>query len=512
MNGRRRSPGFLFQTLPIPRIFLLGWFFGGVVFGQSGGSEESRPAAYHTVRATPDARPISEVAGNDAKPAGDKVSAAVLAVKRDIEEATDELRRIRQATAEARRPLAERLQGLQAQVAEQRAELKRLRRFEDRLTAEQADLKAESRSLEEQGRYLETLFADYAQAMETRVHAAEGPWLAKKLRPLDDPFRGEGSFDALSEGIIALLEEARDWNHRRWGGHAFDGTALDPDGMAHEGTFFVYGPIAYFAGRDGGPCGPVFTRPGHPLPALGKTFAAGPAAAVRRLQAGEAVVLPVDVTGGDALKIEKAGTTLLERARQGGPVMIPLLAVSFLAFVLAVAKSIDLTRFQVYGDDIVREIMERLRGDDIDGARQRAATLKEPLASLVETVIAYRHVARADLEEILHEKVLATLPRMERHLGLLAVLGGIAPLLGLLGTVTGMIHTFQLVTLFGTGDARLLSGGISEALTTTAFGLMIAIPILLVHALLVRKTRTLVSALEGSAAAMVSDRERRPSP
>jgi len=79
---------------------------------------------------------------------------------------------------------------------------------------------------------------------------------------------------------------------------------------------------------------------------------------------------------------------------------------------------------------------------------------------------------------------------------LIALTAATAPLLGLLGTVTGMIQTFQLITLFGTGDAQTLSGGISEALITTQFGLMVAVPALIVHALLSRKSKGVISNME----------------
>jgi len=94
--------------------------------------------------------------------------------------------------------------------------------------------------------------------------------------------------------------------------------------------------------------------------------------------------------------------------------------------------------------------------------------------------------------------VLTTIPVLRRYLGALAVFGAVAPLLGLLGTVTGMIHTFQLVTIFGTGDAKMLSGGISEALVTTETGLAIAIPVLLVHAFLARRVDNMAGRLEHS--------------
>ena len=99
-------------------------------------------------------------------------------------------------------------------------------------------------------------------------------------------------------------------------------------------------------------------------------------------------------------------------------------------------------------------------------------------------------------EEIMYETMLETQPRLERFLPLIAITAATAPLLGLLGTVTGMINTFKLITLFGTGDAKSLSSGISEALITTEFGLIVAIPALILHALLSRKCQAILAAME----------------
>ncbi len=96
----------------------------------------------------------------------------------------------------------------------------------------------------------------------------------------------------------------------------------------------------------------------------------------------------------------------------------------------------------------------------------------------------------------MQEAILAEIPRLERFLSTLAVLASIAPLLGLLGTVTGMINTFQVITFHGTSDPRLMSGGISEALVTTMLGLGVAIPIMLSHSLLSRRVETSIAQIE----------------
>jgi biopolymer transport protein ExbB len=185
--------------------------------------------------------------------------------------------------------------------------------------------------------------------------------------------------------------------------------------------------------------------------------------------------------------------------------MSPLLGVGALALVLALWKLIDLGLVRVRSDQALTEIVSHLKAGDIEPAQVQAKKLKEPLAGLVNASIKLRDAPREHMEEIMHEYILGYVPRLERHLGTLAVFGGIAPLLGLLGTVTGMIHTFQLVTLFGSGDAKLLSGGISEALVTTEFGLAIAIPVLLVHAFLSRRARTIIGTLEQTAIGLVNE-------
>jgi biopolymer transport protein ExbB len=220
---------------------------------------------------------------------------------------------------------------------------------------------------------------------------------------------------------------------------------------------------------------------------------------------GKEDYIPVDVTNGDAIKVAEAKPSLLEHIRQGGFVMVPLAAVALIALILCIWKTLELSGIQTNADDTINAIMEMLKQSDVDKALENTNMLRDPLLRMVKKAIAHRGASRDYLEEVLHEQVLATVPKLERNLGTLAVLGGIAPLLGLLGTVTGMIHTFQLVTIFGSGNAKLLSGGISEALVTTETGLAIAIPVLLLHAFLARRARTIIASLEHTALRIVNE-------
>ena len=118
--------------------------------------------------------------------------------------------------------------------------------------------------------------------------------------------------------------------------------------------------------------------------------------------------------------------------------------------------------------------------------------------------VAHANERRGTLEEILYEKILAVRPRLERFLPFIALTAAAAPLLGLLGTVTGMIKTFNLITIFGTGDAKSLSSGISEALVTTELGLVVAIPALIIHGLLSRMSRQKLAEMEQTAVGFIN--------
>jgi len=114
------------------------------------------------------------------------------------------------------------------------------------------------------------------------------------------------------------------------------------------------------------------------------------------------------------------------------------------------------------------------------------------------------HLGREIMENSLQEAILKEIPPLERFLSTLGMLAAIAPLLGLLGTVTGMIDTFFVITQHGTGDPRLMSDGISVALVTTMLGLYVAIPIMLVHTLLSRAVDNRIAQMEEKAVALIN--------
>jgi len=421
------------------------------------------------------------------------IAGAVNTVRADIEASVTELNALRDSVAKDRSPLATRLESLQKEVKALRRDADRLRTLREMGRTEQDQLEHETEALREECRFMQSLLEEYRRSIETRAGPAEAAHLAPGLAAVDTVLGNEMPHSGLAEAATQLLALAAKWNGDKAGGTAFPGTALDGNGIERTGTFKVFGPLAYFSG-EGSTAGIVVSRLGSSHPSVFSALGEDRCAAIRDLSGNTETVVPCDLTSGKALLVEEARQPLVEHLKKGGVVMVPLLAIGAAAVLLSLWKLLELARIPTR--PTVPGVLEQVRAGDVDGAHATARRLPEPMSSLMREGIEHREAAKDHLEEILHEHVLSCIPRLERHLGTLAVFGGVAPLLGLLGTVTGMIHTFQLVTIFGSGNAKLLSAGISEALVTTECGLAIAIPVLLVHAFLVRRVRSIVGAME----------------
>src|SRR5690606_19716595 len=156
---------------------------------------------------------------------------------------------------------------------------------------------------------------------------------------------------------------------------------------------------------------------------------------------------------------------------------------------LGLFKLVKITAFKTPCPEQVRTVLTQIENGELDAAKNTAATVPGVGGELLVTGVRHAGEKRGILEEILYERLLHVRPELEKFLPILAITAAAAPLLGLLGTVTGMIKTFNLITVFGTGDAKSLSSGISEALVTTELGLVVAIPALILHGLLLRMAR-----------------------
>ena len=212
----------------------------------------------------------------------------------------------------------------------------------------------------------------------------------------------------------------------------------------------------------------------------------------------------LDITGGRALGYIQQSRTIVDFLKAGGPVVIPLLLLAVVAVIMVIERAIFLTRVDSNLDKVLGEVLPLVKDGDYQAALSALSEGKGPVRRVLRAGIDHGKQSTDNLEEILQESILAELPALERFLGALAVMAAVAPLLGLLGTVSGMISTFQIISVYGTGNAKLLSGGISEALITTEIGLIVAVPILLAHSWLNRHVKMLVGHMDRGAISLVS--------
>ena len=198
----------------------------------------------------------------------------------------------------------------------------------------------------------------------------------------------------------------------------------------------------------------------------------------------------IDPSRGALLNIEAATPSIVERIQQGGTIGYIIIALGVIGLLIALWRLFALLQISA---GMRRQLSDKLAAKD-DNALGRVM-----IASLGDRTDAELLEARLD------EAVLRELPAIERGQSIIKLLAGIAPLMGLLGTVTGMIATFQAITAFGSGDAKLMAAGISQALITTVLGLVVAVPLLLLHSWVASRSRELVHILDEQSAGIIAE-------
>jgi biopolymer transport protein ExbB len=206
--------------------------------------------------------------------------------------------------------------------------------------------------------------------------------------------------------------------------------------------------------------------------------------------------LPVDVTGTMTAATDLSSKTLEGRFRSGGIVMFPLTIVAVWLAFLIIERLFILLRESRHSLQFCEQILGFCSDGDFEKAEQLANKRKGIVSRILRVCLANRHQPPTVLDDAIQEAFLHELPRLERFLPSMRMLSAVAPMLGLLGTVTGIIATFDMITVVGGGKPRLLAGGISEALITTATGLAIAIPGLLAHSFLSSRIEGLIADAE----------------
>ncbi|MBW2270949.1 MAG: MotA/TolQ/ExbB proton channel family protein [Deltaproteobacteria bacterium] len=202
-------------------------------------------------------------------------------------------------------------------------------------------------------------------------------------------------------------------------------------------------------------------------------------------------MLAIDPSRGSLLNALTDTPSPVERVQQGGPVGAVIIVLGSLAFLLGV------WRYAVISNES-RKVSAQRKSD--------SASPGNPLGRVLGIYEQNQGIDAETLELKLDEAVMRESTALERFVWLVKVVSVVAPLLGLLGTVTGMIQTFQAITLFGAGDPKMMAGGISEALVTTMLGLIAAIPLVLLHATLANGTRRIIDVLDEQSAGLIAVR------
>jgi len=198
----------------------------------------------------------------------------------------------------------------------------------------------------------------------------------------------------------------------------------------------------------------------------------------------------VDVTRGGILGLLVETPTLGEKVDQGGIVGYSILALGAVGLLIAIWRFLGLSTAS-------RKVSAQLKRD--------TASTDNPLGRVLA---AYESNKGADTETIelkLSEAALKEMPGLTKGLLFIKVISVVAPLMGLLGTVTGMIKTFQVITLYGAGDPKMMAGGISQALVTTVLGLVVAIPMVLLHTVVSGQSRKVINVIQSQSAGLIAE-------
>jgi biopolymer transport protein ExbB len=430
----------------------------------------------------------------------------------DLNKAVSELTETQREYADLRRHLYREINRLDDEALTLGKELRELQREEERRAAAVRTLEREIEARTTDFNYSSGILSQYGKALATRLHPAENQLHRDELESIDQ--RAESLADDPRAQIIErarALELGLERLGAVAGGQRFEGKALRNGSESIEGTLLVAGPAVYFAAKAGGFEGvATFAETGTSLPTV--VAIEGPKGMIAEAVRAGHGMLPFDGTMGKAVEVAAARESLWETIEKGGVVGYAIMILGGFSCLIALFKVVEIARVHVPSRSLLNRILDDLLAGEPATAAAKAREIPGDAGDLVRRGVEMFNERRRVLEEALFEKLVAVKPRLDRFLPFLALTAAAAPLMGLLGTVLGIIKTFKAMALYGTGNAKSFSAGISEALITTAQGLIVAIPVLVIHGMLKSYARSRFSELEGIGIALVNgttERERK---
>lgn len=414
-----------------------------------------------------------------------------------LDTSLEELSKVRKEISTEKLPMVKGLNALEDEVMEVRLEHQKIMRQLDSRNLDLNNLRSEIKTRKGEKSYISSLLGEYIRNFETRLHIAELDQYQKiieasLLAPENSNLSDEEVFLKQTDMVEASIKRLRGLV----GGTAFAGTAVGADGIVKHGQTLMIGPVALFSATDGSLSGIAEQQLGSLEPTVMPFADPANAAMVADTVKNGGGTFPFDPSLGNARKIEETSDTLMQHLKKGGFVVWPIVGMFLLAVLVAFAKWIQLSLVPLPSDKEVKPVLKAVLYNDHAAALEAAEKIKGPTGTMLKAGIDHFEEPKDLIEEVMYEEILTARMKVSSWISFLAVCASASPLLGLLGTVTGIINTFKLITVFGSGDVKTLSGGISEALITTEVGLVVAIFALVLHAFLSRKAKRITDRME----------------
>lgn len=370
-----------------------------------------------------------------------------------------------------------RSEALEAQFQENERELAQLQKqLEERLG-----------SLKELFGVIQQVGGDVRATLEQSIISAQYPGREKSITALIEKVSSGTKLPSIEE-IEGLWFEVQKEMTESGKVVEFPAQVVLPDGTRSEqpvvrvGTFNLVSNGEYVQYLEASKNLATFVRqPASRFQSTAKDFQATPT--------GELAPFAIDPSRGAILGLLVQAPSFMERVDQGGLVGYVTIALGFVGMLLIIERLVYLTA-----------VNRKVKAQLLSGTPSN----DNPLGRVLSVYQQNKGVDVETLELKLDEAIMREAPPLERFITVIKIISAAAPLLGLLGTVTGMIQTFQAMTLFGTGDPKLMAGGISQALVTTVIGLVVAIPTLFFHSIVAGMSRRIVHTLEEQSAGIVA--------
>jgi biopolymer transport protein ExbB len=406
----------------------------------------------------------------------DVLATASTKARADLDAALKELTAAREKISSEKVPLSKKLSLAEDDLALARKELDLAQRARDMKNLDQSSLKAEIKQREEENTYMLNLLNEFGRNFgEKSIHISERAGHREKLDLAKATHENsnaphEDKYKASFRVVDAALTRIEDL----LGGHSYPGVALDAQGGLVEGKFAQIGPMVLFSSADGAVAGWASEAKGSKETVLkgaehSKIF--GPAFA--SLMAGGEAVIASDFTMGQALRNYGNKNSIIRTFIHGGPIMWPLLFSAIVAAIVSLERSLFIvSEKRRQNPEQVEKIFTLVESGNQPMAIQVANASTDFVARVLGFALAN---ANLSISQAINKASAVELKRFGRGLPILDTIITAAPLLGLLGTVTGMMNTFSMMGGDELGAPTAITGGIAEGLIATAFGLLIAI-------------------------------------